>query len=212
MKTFELSVNEELMNELIQRDPILGSFIIKVGSLSRTGIENPYLACLDCIISQQVSTKAAKSISNRFFEAFPAGNPQQILDASIENLRSCGLSQSKANYLKNIAKANLDKTILFDQLHTLSTQEITNQLMSIKGVGRWTVEMLLIFSLKKEDVLSFGDLAILRGMMRIYHKKEITPAFFKKIQKRLSPHLSAASFYFWRASIEKENIPFTSDL
>ena len=65
---------------------------------------------------------------------------------------------------------------------------------------------------KKEDVLSFGDLAILRGMRRIYHKKEITPAFFKKIRKRLSPHLSAASFYFWRASIEKENIPFKSDL
>ena len=90
----------------------------------------------------------------------------------------------------------------------MGLEEIKETLTSLKGVGRWTVEMVLIFSLQKKDILSFGDLAILRGMMRIYHKKEISPAFFNKIRKRLSPHLSAASFYFWKASLEKENIPY----
>lgn len=208
MKTFEMTVSDKVMNELIQKDPILGSFILKTGPLSRTGIEDPYLATLDCIISQQVSAKAAISISNRFFEKFPQGNPQMIIDASLDEIRLCGLSNSKGNYLKNIAQSKLDGSVPYDQLHLLSSSEIEMLLLPIKGVGRWTVEMVLIFSLQKEDILSFGDLAILRGMMRIYHKKEITPAFFNKIRKRLSPHLSAASFYFWKASLEKENIPY----
>lgn len=208
MKTFEITVSEKAMNELIQKDPILGSFIRKMGPLSRTGIEDPYLACLDCIISQQVSTKAAQSISDRFFSAFEKGDPQKILDASIDEIRACGMSHSKSSYLKNIAQAKIDGSVPFDDLFKYSSEEISDFLLPIKGVGRWTVEMLLIFTLEKEDILSYGDLAILRGMMRIYHKKEITPAFFNKIKKRLSPHLSAASFYFWRASIEKENIPY----
>lgn len=210
MNTFTITVSEKAMHELIQKDPILGSFIEKTGPLSREGIKDPYLACLDCIISQQVSTKAAQSISDRFFNQFENGDPQKILDASLDEIRACGMSNSKASYLKNIAQAKIDKSVDFENLHHLSSQEITDLLLPIKGVGRWTVEMLLIFTLEKEDILSYGDLAILRGMMRIYHKKEITPAFFNKIKKRLSPHLSAASFYFWKASAEKENIPYTN--
>ncbi len=208
MKTFDLTVSDIAMQELIQKDPILGSFIIKAGPLSRTGIVDPYLATLDCIISQQVSTKAAISISAKFFDKYPQGNPQGLLDASLDDIRLCGMSYSKANYLKNIAQAKLDGSVPFDTLNDYSSEEVEKFLLPIKGVGRWTVEMVLIFSLQKPDILSYGDLAILRGMMRIYHKKEITPAFFKQIKKRLSPHLSAASFYFWKASAEKENIAY----
>lgn len=211
MKTFVIETTQKAMNELSLKDPILGSFINKVGPLSRTGIEDPYIACLDCIISQQVSTKAAKSISDRFFEKFNQGDAKALCDADIEEIKSCGMSYSKANYLKNIAKASLDKSVEFEKLFNLSSEEVSNLLLPIKGVGRWTVEMLLIFTLRKEDVLSYDDLAIRRGMMRIYHKKEITKPFFLKIKKRLSPHLSAAAFYFWKASAEKENIKIDSD-
>lgn len=211
MKLSTLSVSQEAMDALTLKDPILGQYIQSVGSLSRTGIEDPYIATLDAIIAQQVSAKAANSISERFFEKFPGGNPQQILDASIDELRSCGLSGSKASYLKNIANAKASGQVMFETLHTFSSQDISNQLLPIKGVGRWTVEMVLIFSLNKMDILSYGDLAILRGIQRIYHKKEVTPAFFEKLKKKLNPYQTFASFYFWKASLEKENIPYKKD-
>lgn len=211
MNWITMTVSQEAMTNLSLKDPRLGAYIAQVGALSRTGIEDPYIATLDAIIAQQVSAKAAQSISDRFFEAFPHGDAQTLLDAPIDAIRACGLSGSKAQYLKNIAQAKASGQVPFDLLHTMETSAIVDVLMPIKGVGRWTVEMVLIFSLQKMDVMSYDDLAIRRGIQRLYHKKEVTPAFFEKLRKKLSPHQTYASFYFWKASLEKENIPYTQE-
>lgn len=197
-----ISFTEEEYQSLKSKDKKLSSYIDTVGPLVREGIEDPYLALLDNIIAQQVSLKAAISISKRFFERFPEGNPQMIRETSIESLRECGLSSSKAQYLKNIADVKEKAVVDFDHLSSLDSKTIYDQLIQIKGVGRWTIEMLLIFSLNKKDILSYGDLAIRKGMEKLYQKK-LTIEFFETKKKRLSPQLTLASFYFWHASQNK---------
>jgi DNA-3-methyladenine glycosylase II len=197
-----ISFSDEEYQSLKAKDKKLASYIDLVGPIVREGIEDPYLALLDNIIAQQVSLKAAISISKRFFEQFPNGAPQDILDASIEELRACGLSSSKAQYLKNCADAKGSGRIQFEKLKELDSKSIHEKLIQIKGVGRWTVEMLLIFSLQKKDILSYGDLAIRKGMEKLY-RKTLTLEFFEKKKRKLYPQLTLASFYFWHASQNK---------
>ncbi len=196
-----LTISQEAINGLRARDKQMGAYIDSVGPLSREGIIDPYEALLDCIISQQVSSKAAVTVSKRFFEKFPLGNPEKVADAPIEELRAVGLSSSKANYLQGIAKIRKDKLIDFDTLGSKSTQEIMDTLLPIKGIGLWTVEMLLIFTYEKQDVLSFGDLAIRRGIERLYQKEKCTKEFFDTLYQRFAPFQTVASFYLWHASV-----------
>lgn len=206
-----LKVPQSVMVYLSKKDPVLGAFIQQTGSLERAGTVDPYESTLECIIAQQVSTKAAQSISNRFFEKYPIAQPERLLEASLEDLRACGLSGSKAQYLKNIAHSKLSGQVHYENLIHLSTQDVMAQLLPIKGVGRWTVEMVLIFSLLKQDVMSYDDLAIRRGIQRLYHKRVVKPDFFNKLVKRYAPYQTYASFYLWAASAAKENIPFPKD-
>lgn len=197
-----ISFTEEEYLGLKSKDKKLAQYIDEVGPLTREGISNPYVALLDNIIAQQVSFKAAQSISKRFFELFPEGNPEAILEASLDVFKSCGLSSSKAQYLKNVAEVKAQNRVDFQQIYTLDSKSIYDQLIPIKGVGRWSIEMLLIFSLQKKDILSYGDLAIRKGMTKLY-RKELSVEFFEKKKKKLYPHLSLASFYFWHASQNK---------
>ena len=204
----QLTVSPKAMDYLSKKDKRLGAYIAKVGPLTREGIIDPYLALLDCIIAQQVSAKVATTMSKRFFAKYPLGNPEQIAHAPIEELRALGFSGSKANYLQGIAKIRYEGLVDFDSLGTKSTQEIMDILLPLRGIGRWTVEMLLIFTYEKQDVLSFGDLAIRRGIQRLYHKKTCTKEFFDTLYKRYAPYQTVASFYLWHASLSTVNIPY----
>jgi len=203
-----ITVSQEAIDYLNQADPILGQFINRIGPLTREGTKDPYIATIECVIAQQVSGSAAISITQRFFEAFPKADPKRLVNTSIEELRPFGLSSSKAKYILGIAEAKYSKAIDFDHLINLSCSEITDILLPLKGVGPWTIQMVLMFSLHKMDVCSYGDLGIRRGMMRLYHKDEISEAFYNEVSQRLSPYLTYASFYFWQASTYKENIPY----
>lgn len=194
------------MEHLSCVDPILGKFIQRVGPIKRTGIENPYIATVDCILSQQISSKAYQTIANRFYMRFPEAEPQLILNAPFEDIRALGLSTFKANYIIGIASAKLNKVIDFDALYDLDFEAIKAILTPLKGVGRWTVEMVSMFSLKKQDVISYDDLAIRKGIARLYHKKEVTKDFFNELSQRYAPYQTVASFYLWEASTHKEDI------
>jgi DNA-3-methyladenine glycosylase II len=203
-----ITVSQEAMDGLSKKDKRLGAYIASVGPLTREGITEPYEALLDCIIAQQVSSKVATTMSNRFFAKYPLGDPEKVANAPIEELRSLGFSGSKANYLQGIARIRCDNSIDFDKLGCKSTQEIMDTLLPIKGIGRWTVEMMLIFTYEKHDVLSFGDLAIRRGIERLYHKEKCTKEFFDTLYKRYAPYQTYASFYLWHASLAAQNIPY----
>lgn len=190
----------EQLNNLKNKDKKLAAYIEKVGLIEREINPNLFEALIDSIISQQISTKAAITIKNRIIDISGSLNANDLSLLTIEQIQACGMSFRKANYIQNAVNAYLNKEIDFDLLPTMSDQEIIDTLVKLPGIGTWTVEMLLIFSLNRYDVISYKDLGIIRGMKRLYNKDEITKEQFAKYKKRYSPYGSIASLYLWYIS------------
>jgi DNA-3-methyladenine glycosylase II len=156
------------------------------------------------IMSQQLSTKVAKVIYNRFLELY-GGNkpgPEEILSTSPETLRAIGLSNAKVNYVQNVATFAVQKGMSHKIISKMSDDEVIDYLTEIKGVGRWTVEMLLMFALQREDVFPADDLGIQQAMIGLYklnneNKKQFKEEMFK-IAKKWSPYRTYASLHLWR--------------
>ena len=119
----------------------------------------------------------------------------------LEDIQACGMSMRKAGYIKNIADTAVNKGVDFDTLGEKSDEEIFKILTALNGVGVWTAEMLMIFSLMCPNVVSFGDLAIRRGMMRLYGLKSLTREQFSRYARRYTPYGSVASLYLWQLSV-----------
>lgn len=157
------------------------------------------------IMSQQLSVKAADTIYNRFLDLFENRKPsaELILATSHEQLRSVGLSNAKAQYVRNVASFHLEKGMEAKLLSKMTNDEVIEYLTEIKGVGRWTVEMLLMFALGREDVFAVDDLGIQQAMIQLYNlknedkKKALKEAMIKK-SKQWSPYRTYACMYLWR--------------
>ena len=165
--------------------------------------EDVYCALLESIVSQQLSVKAADTIFKRFLGLFekqyPTPDILQAMDAEI--LRGVGLSRQKASYLQAVAEFHLRQGIDYQTLHTKTEDEIITYLTQIKGVGKWTVEMLLIFVLQRPDVLSVDDLGIQQGIKKLYNLttegKELKKQMLE-IAENWRPNRSLACRYLWR--------------
>ncbi|MDR2167480.1 MAG: DNA-3-methyladenine glycosylase 2 family protein, partial [Clostridiales bacterium] len=164
-KYFEYGEKE--MEYLGKRDKRLGAAISRIGPLRRAVNPEPFSALVESIVGQQISNKAAATVCARL-RALCGMDAARLHALAAEEIQSCGMSMRKAGYIKNIAEAAANKTIDFAGLNEKSDHEVIKILTGIKGVGLWTAEMLLIFSLMRPDVVSFGDLAIRRGMMNLY--------------------------------------------
>ena len=156
------------------------------------------------IMSQQLSTKVAKVIHNRFLQLYGGKEPtpQQILDTPFEKLRGIGLSNAKVNYIKNVAQFELESGMDHKKLQKMSNDEVIEYLTAIKGVGRWTVEMLLMFALGREDVFSVDDLGIQTAMIRLYkldipEKKKLREEL-QRIAEKWSPYRTYACMHLWK--------------
>jgi DNA-3-methyladenine glycosylase II len=164
------------------------------------GDVNTYL--YSSIISQQLSTKAAKSIYNRFLNHFSGEHPkpEQLLNTEHEVLRSIGLSNSKAKYLHNVAEYFQENNITHESWAKKEDDEIITALTSIKGVGIWTVQMVLMFCLARKDVFPIGDLGVRQSIIELYNvkgdKKQINERLLK-IAATWKPYRSIASLYLW---------------
>lgn len=192
---------EEEIEYLKKRDKKLGAAIDKIGIIKRDILMDPFQAIITSVVGQQISNKAADTVNARLLDLLGEISPENIGATNIEEIQKCGMSNRKSIYIKGIADAALNGTIEFNNLHKLSDQEIIKKLTSLYGVGVWTAEMLLIFSLGRMDVLSFKDLAIIRGMKRLYGLEKVTKADFEKHRKRYSPYGSVASLYLWELSV-----------
>lgn len=190
----------EATDHLKKRDRKLGAAIDEIGMIERTVTPDLFSALVASIASQQVSAKAAETVFSRMEERFGAITPGRIRDAGLEDLRQCGMSVRKAGYIKGIGDAVSSGHFDLDGLFTRPDDEVISRLVALNGVGRWTAEMLLIFSMERQDVLSWGDLAIRRGMMRLYGREEIDRAVFERYRRRYSPYGSVASLYLWEIS------------
>lgn len=182
---------------LKSRDKKLGEAISRIGPIQRGVYPELFPALVKSIVGQQISTKAQETIWGRMQERFQPFTPETLKAQSVEEIQGCGISMRKASYIHamadHIAQGNID----LDALPSMSDEEVCIELTKLKGVGLWTAEMLLIFSLQRPDVVSFGDLAIQRGMRMLYRHRKITPELFAKYKKRYSPYGTVASLYLW---------------
>jgi len=162
-----------------------------------------YLRLCSSILSQQLSTTVAKVLYKRFLELYNGREPtaRQILDTPAETFRSIGFSNAKASYVHNVCRFFIDNKITDARLYKMDNEEVIALITQIKGVGKWTVEMILMFTLGREDVFALDDLGLKQGVIKLYNLKETDKkVLIKKIEKissKWSPYRTYASRYLW---------------
>lgn len=189
------------MDYLKEKDPILGAAIEKIGMVKREMDSDIFSSLISSIISQQISTKSAITVTNRLIDLIGQITAENIQKVDVEAIQKCGMSMRKATYIKGAAEAAISKEVDFHNLHKLSDEDVVKELISLKGVGEWTAEMLLIHSLQRPNVLSYKDLAIRRGIMRLYELDNISKKEFEIYRERYSPYCTVASLYLWEISM-----------
>lgn len=188
---------EEEISYLKSRDKHLAWAIDQIGPVERSVNPDLFSALIDSIVGQQISTKAAITVWERMVEAIGEITPQAIYNCSEEELQKHGMTFSKARYIRGAAESVLEGRLDLDALQEMSDDEVSAELCKLNGVGVWTAEMLMIFSLQRPNIVSYGDLAILRGMRMLYHHRKITRPLFEKYKRRYAPYGSTASLYLW---------------
>lgn len=162
-----------------------------------------YLRLCSSIMSQQLSTKVAKVIYNRFLELFKGKEPipQQILEVPFDTLRAIGLSNAKTNYVRNVCEFFIENKVTDAKLKKMSNEEVIQLLTQIKGVGKWTVEMILMFTLGREDVFAVDDLGIQQAITKLYKldnsDKKLMKEKMLSISSKWSPYRTYACRYLW---------------
>ncbi len=199
MQIFEYGQLE--IEYLKSKDKKLGAAIDKIGMIKREITPDPFTALVSSVVSQQISSKAAETVWGRLYKLLGNITPETLAQADLSKIQGCGMSQRKAGFIKGIVDAAIAGKVDFNTLHTLTDGEIIKKLTSLHGVGIWTAEMILIFSLCRPDVVSYKDLAIRRGMMNLYGFKELSKEKFERYRKRYSPYGSVASLYLWALSV-----------
>lgn len=160
---------------------------------------------IDAIISQQLSGKASRAISKRFKNLFnnKTINPSDILKESSGKLRACGLSLTKVSYIQGLAKAVSEGKLDLEKLTELSDEQIKTELTKIRGIGKWTAEMILLFSLQRPDIFSLGDLGLRTAVSRLYKIDRNNLKKIEEISLTWSPYRSFASRYLWKSLSKK---------
>lgn len=190
---------------LTARDPILGQAIRRIGPIEREVIPNLFTALVNSIAGQQISGKALATVWARLCDRLGEVTPETVLAAGEDGLRSCGLSGRKAGYMLAAARAVQDGTLPIHSLVDKSDEEVIKTLTALPGVGRWTAEMLLIFSLERPNVLAFDDFGIRKGICRLYGLDELTRAQFEQYRVRYAPYATVAGLYLWEIAAQKKD-------
>jgi DNA-3-methyladenine glycosylase II len=201
MPIFQYGAKE--IGHLKKKDKKMGLAIESIGPIQREVNPDLFSALIHSIVGQQIAAKAAATVWGRIRDHCGAITPQTIAAAEAQQIQQCGLSMRKALYIKGVGDAAMQEELNISGLPALTDAEIIQTLSSLNGVGVWTAEMLLIFSLERPDVVSWGDLAIRRGMMNLYGLDKLTKDQFERYRKRYSPYGSVASLYLWALAVRK---------
>ena len=162
-----------------------------------------FRSLINNIVGQQISMKAADTVWKRFLDHFKEITPLKLYEADLAEIQSLGISMRKATYIQKTAEKVHKKIVDLEALWTMEDQEVADTLVTLNGIGPWTAEMIMIFSMGRKDIMSYGDLAIRRGLMLLYGHEEITKELFRKYQERFSPYGTLASLYLWEISSGK---------
>ncbi len=191
---------------LTAADPVLGALMLRAGpcDLRPVPTQSVFVALMRSIVYQQLSGKAAATILGRVTALFAPRRfptPRDLLAMPPERLRAAGLSAAKTAAVRDLAQRTLDGTVpSMARIRVLDDEEIIERLTEVRGIGRWTVEMLLIFRLGRPDVLPLGDLGVRKGFARTFRRRGLpTPLAVERRAQRWRPYRSVASWYMWRA-------------
>ena len=201
-----LPSRRRILNHFNENDAEMAAVIKQVGPLQLQRNRNYFIVLCKSIVSQQISTSAAHTIYRRFHDLFQSRSPtpERVLSMSPSALRSVGLSRQKAAYLQDLSRRFLDRSIRPRQLAYLSNEEIILRLTAVHGIGRWTAEMFLIFSLNRLEVLPVGDLGLRAAVQKIYGMKAMpSPKQLRALGKRWHPLETVATWYCWRLLDDK---------
>lgn len=182
---------------LKSKDKVLGEIIDKVGHIERETDPDLFSSVVHHIVGQQISTKAQTTIWKRIREELGNVNAQNISKAGMEKLQSFGISFRKAAYIMEFAEKVQTGEFNLQRIPQMSDEEAVRALVSLRGIGVWTAEMILLFCLQRPDIFSYDDLAIQRGLRMTYHHRKIDRKLFEKYRRRYSPYCSTASLYLW---------------
>jgi DNA-3-methyladenine glycosylase II len=194
---------------LARRDPVLGAIIDQHGhcGLADAQREDPFRAIVEAIVWQQLSGKAAATIFGRFLGLFPNREfpaPDQVSAKTDEQLRGIGFSRQKIGYLRDLCEKMRTGQLCLDHLEEMNDDDVIDHLTQVKGIGRWTAEMVLMFRLHRPDVLPVDDLGIVKAVRKAYRlRKDPAPDRLRKIGEKWRPYRSVASWYLW-ASLENK--------
>lgn len=194
----------EAVTHLSSADPKMAKLIARVGPcrLEPTGIESPFDALVETIVYQQLTAKAAATIFGRVRGLFRGGlSPKKLLGAGEAKLRSAGLSGPKIRSIEDLSRRVMERSLPLDRLRVMPDDELSEALLQVKGIGPWSVQMVMIFRLGRPDVWPVTDLGIRKGAQLVWGFGELPDAKqLERVGKRLSPHRSVASWYLWRCA------------
>ena len=189
-----------------EHDTVMAQLIRRTGPIKLKRNRNYYAVLCKAILAQQISVAAADAITTRFCELFSGGSPtpQEVINLSEVKLRGVGLSRQKVSYLKDLSVHFHKKLIRPQRLHYMCNEEVIQQLTAVHGVGRWTAEMFLIFSLNRPDVLPLGDLGLQLALKKIYRMRKLpTVKRMRTLGRKWNPLETVATWYAWRIQDDK---------
>lgn len=189
--------DDQALLYLKSKDQTLGEVIDKIGHIDRGVDTDLFSSVVHHIIGQQISTKAQATIWQRISENLGVLNADSIIAAGVEKLQSFGMTFRKAEYITDFAVKIKNGTFDLEGIWHRSDEEAIAALRSLKGIGVWTAEMILLFCMQRQNIFSFDDLAIQRGLRMVYHHRNIDRKLFEKYRRRFSPYCSVASLYLW---------------
>ena len=186
--------------DVLNKDKKLKKIISSVGECKLKTISNPFEALIEAIITQQISDSAGKSISLKFKNLFGTTypTPTDIINSSTNEIKSVGLSRMKAEYIFDISKLIVDKKLNFKIFKKMSDDEVISELIKIRGIGKWTAEMYLIFGLGRLDVFPLGDLGLINGIKKLYGLENPTNTEILKITNKWIPYRTIGTWYIWK--------------
>lgn len=195
-KTITIKINDEKIKTLCEIDPVLGKLISVVGDYELVIGGEHYESLVQKIVGQQLSVKAASTIWSRVAELAPVVEPEKVQLLEEDALRSVGVSRPKIKYIRDLTEKVLSGELDLRNLDALDDEEVILNLTKVKGIGRWSAEMFLIFSLGRENIFSFLDVGLRRGIKWLYQIQDEEIESLEVIEK-WAPHKTIASLYLW---------------
>jgi len=190
---------EKAKRSLSRRDPVMGGIMRRFPKVHITPRGDPFHTLSRAIVGQQISVKAAQSVWNKFALLLGEVKPETVLEKKRPQLRACGLSERKVEYIADLAQHFADGKIHVHRWPGMGDEDIIAELTEVRGIGRWTAEMFLMFNLMRPDVFPLDDLGLQKGIRLCYFKKSVSLNRMRKLGETWRPWRSVATWYLWRS-------------